>query len=380
MHVFSRKIEIPAGSMLGGYADRMHVVSTRAAQLEVHGIGGGDGVGWEICSVDALYAGVLAESNGVAGIRRVFAASHTHFAPMLDAEKPDIGIFSQAAANDFLVGIERAPRIAVAPDTCTIFSGEVQIPVYRRFDFPATRLNGFLTRHAGFFPNEKHPVDRSVKIFLFSRDKVPLFAFVYHACHPVTRADAREISADYVQALRGAVVERFGVTACLFFLGCAADIRPNLGRKRSRWLPKNRLNWRFKYPPTEQDQAEIDMQYRNAVNGAQPVESFPVKPESFELQEKKIEVHGGGMVQVPQLLVGEKLLFSFLPFEVSHRYHLETQADPASPRRFIVSCADNTQGYLPHSSQIAFGGYEVDSSRVSMKLDQRVQMNGGDLW
>lgn len=381
MYAFSNKIDIPAGSSLGGYADQIHAVSTRAAQLEVHGFGVGEGTaGWEICSVDALYAGVLADSKGTPGFRRVFAASHTHFAPMLDAAKPDIGIFSETASHDFLVGIEGASRVAVSPNVCEIFSGDVQIPVYRRFDFPSSTFNRFLTQRAGFFPNEKHPVDRSVKIFLFSHDDAPLYAFVYHACHPVTRADAQEVSADYVQALRDAVTERFGVTICLFFLGCAADVRPNLGRKRREWLPKNRLNWRFKYPPTIQDQAEIDMQYRTAVKEAKPMDSFPITSESFRLCGKKIALHGGAAINVPQLHIGGRLIFSFLPFEVSHRYHLETLVDTALPRKFIVSCADNTQGYLPHSSQMAFGGYEVDSSRAPMKLDQRVQMNGSDLW
>lgn len=381
MYVFSSKIDIPAGSSLGGYADRIHAVSTRTAQLEVHGFGVGEGAsGWEVCSVDALYAGVLAGSSCTPDFRRVFAASHTHFAPMLDAAKPDIGIFSKTASHDFLAGIEGASRVTVSPNVCEVFNGEVEIPVYRRFDFPPSIFNRFLTQHAGFFPNEEHPVDRSVKIFLFSRDDAPLFALVYHACHPVTRADAQEVSADYVQALRDAVIERFGVTVCLFLLGCAADVRPNLGRKRKKWLPRNRLNWRFKYPPTIQDQVDIDMQYRTAIKEAEPIDSFPITSASFSLCERKVALHGGATINVPQLHIGGRLLFSFLPFEVSHRYHLETLVDPALPRKFIVSCADNTMGYLPHSSQVASGGYEVDGSRVPMKLDQRVQMNGGDLW
>lgn len=381
MHAFAQKVDIPSGTTLGGYADRVHAVSTRAAQLEVHGIScDSGGTGWEICAIDALYAGALSGTKAAMGGPRVFAASHTHFAPMLDPEKPDIGLLSPVVLRQFLEGIEGAPRVEATPESCTVFSAEVQIPVYRRFDFPATIFNRFLTGRAGFFPNEKHPVDRSVKIFVFSRNDVPLFAFAYHACHPVTRANANEVSADYVQALRDAVIERFGVTACLFFLGCAADIRPNLGRKRIRWLPKNRLNWRFKYPPTLQDEADIDQQYRKAVHDATPVESFPLMPASFKLTEKEVAIEGAGIIKVPQLHIGQQLAFSFLPFEVSHRYHLDTLADTSLPRKFIVSCADHTQGYLPHPSQIAAGGYEVDSSREAMNLKQRLQMNGSDLW
>lgn len=379
MYIFSNKVEIPVGCPLGGYGDRISSTSTRTAVLEVHGFGDGES-GWEICSVDSLYAGVLATRGLASGLKRVIAASHTHFAPMIDAAKPDLGLFSKDSAQSFMVGIECAPHRFSSPDTCTTFSGEVGIPVYRRFDFPENCLNRLLTRYAGFYPNEEHPVDRSVKVFIFSRNNVPEFAFVYHACHPVTRADAQEVSADYVQALREAVLERFGLTTCLFFLGCAGDIRPNLARKRSNWLPKNRLNWRFKYPPTSQDEAYIDDQYRNAVLGANQVDSFPITPAAIQVATKKVKIEGVGLIDVPQLLVGDRLLFSFLPFEVSHRYHLETLEAPGFPREFIVSCSGDTQGYLPHPSQIPSGGYEVDGSRACMGLSERVELKVGNSW
>jgi hypothetical protein len=373
MYSFTNKVEIPAGSSLAGYGDRISSASTRAAVLEVHGFGDEDS-GWEICSVDSLYAGVLAKPGVDSGLRRVITASHTHFAPMLDAAKPDLGIFSRSAAQSFMSGIEKARRGFVSPDTCTTFSGDVNIPVYRRFDFPENRLNRLLTKYLGFYPNERHPVDRSVKIFIFSRDNVPEFAIAYHECHPVTRADAQEVSADYVQALREAIRERFRVTVCLFFLGCAGDIRPNLAKRRSNWLPKNRLNWRFKYPPTSQDEAYIDDQYRNAVRGATQVDSFPITAGEFQLVTKKVKVEGVGLIDVPQLRMGEILLFSFLPFEVSHRYHLDALEAPDLPRSLIVSCAGDTKVYLPHPSQIPFGGYEVDSSRACMGLSERVEL------
>lgn len=379
MYIFSSKVEIPAGCPLGGYGDRISSTSTRTAELEVHGFGDGESE-WEICSVDSLYAGVLATRGLVSGLKRVIAASHTHFAPMLDEAKPDLGLFSQDSAQSFMVGIEKGPRRFVSPDTCTTFSGDVGIPVYRRFDFPDNRLNRHLTRFAGFYPNEEQPIDRSVKIFIFSRDTVPEFAIVYHACHPVTRADAQEVSADYVHALRDAVLERFGLTTCLFFLGCAGDIRPNLAKRRSKWLPKNRLNWRFKYPPTSQDEAYIDDQYRNAVLGAKQVDSFSITPVAFQLANKKVNVKGLGLIDVPQLQVEDRLMFSFLPFEVSHRYHLETLEAPGFPRQFIVSCSGDTLGYLPHPSQIMSGGYEVDGSRECMGLGERVEFNVGNLW
>lgn len=381
MRMFSQRVEIPVGQKLGGYSDRLHARTNFAAKLEIHGVAGGYGDrAWEICAVDALYAGVLVDLGTEDARRRVICASHTHFAPMLDACKPDIGEYSEVAATRFGAAILHAAREEVQPDVCTVYRTEVSLPVYRRFDFPGGVLNSVLTRKAGFFPNERHPVDRSVTLFVFSRAGKAVFAFAHHACHPVTRANPNEASADYVQALRDAVANRFGVSTCLFFLGCAADIRPNLARKRVPWMPRSRLNWRFKYPPSYADEARIDAEFAAAVESAQVTMDIAIDAESIRCDFRDVLVHGLGVISVPQLRIRDELNFSFLPFEVSHRYHLDALVSGGLPRTFIVSCAGANRGYLPHPSQLEHGGYEVDGSRTSMELPQRVFMNGSDLW
>ena len=63
-------------------------------------------------------------------------------------------------------------------------------------------MNGVLTRHAGFYPNEAHPVDRGLYLFLFMAGDRALASIAYHACHPMTRCEARRASPDYIQAIR----------------------------------------------------------------------------------------------------------------------------------------------------------------------------------
>jgi hypothetical protein len=64
----------------------------------------------------------------------------------------------------------------------------------------------------------------------------------------------------------------------------------------------------------------------------------------------------------------------------SGRYHLEKLEAPVFPRKFIVSCSGDTQGYLPHPSQIPFGCYEVDGLRAFMGLGERVELKVGNSW
>ncbi len=365
MEVFSTRINIPAGSTLAGYQDRIDVPTTVPGELQAHGIvfeRADAGASWELCAVDALYAGALA--SAAAG--RMVAASHTHYAPMIDPGKPRLGRYSASTVAAFERAISAAPRIAIEPDNCVLLRAEVALPVYRRFDHPDTWLNRQLTRRAGFFPNDAQPVDRGLYLLVFRRGDQAVAVIAHHACHPMTRADARRASGDYVQAVRAAVVERLGTPHCVFLLGCNGDVRPNFAEKRKVWLPRIRLNWRFKRTPTALDQEAADSLYREAVLRAEPIDKFSFGPDDARLSSVALEFPAVGALQVPRLDLGGRVAFTFMPYEVSHRYRIEAIARDGHPRGFIVSCAGDTRGYLPHPSQLRAGGYEVLGSRLYM--------------
>jgi len=377
MYVFSCKIEVPFGYCLGGYGDSTADGTNAGGSLNVNGFGFDDLVTTrciEVCSIDALYAGDLAMRHVDQRIQRIFAASHTHFAPMLDVTKPRLGRHSPDTVGAFERAIEGASRERIVPNSCIVLRGEVKIPVYRRFDFPKSFVNDLLTRYGGLFPNDAHEVDRGVYIFLFRNGSSNLFAITYHACHPVTRHNEKAVSADYVKAIRQGILDRFGTSHSLFFLGCAGDIRPNFANKRVKWLPKSRFNWRFRYPPTEADQHEADQQYHNAIYNANAIASFSVNSSDFFFQLRNLNVKGIGNVLVPEVYIGNHLRFSFFPFEMSHRFHLSEHSREMSPTKFIVSCANHTLGYLPYPDQIPARGYEVDSSRKYMGLTERLML------
>ena len=85
-----------------------------------------------------------------------------------------------------------------------------------------------------------------------------------------------------------------------------------------------------------------------------------------------------GDVEMSRLILADQIRFEFVPFEVSHLFHLDAQAKNSG--YFIVSCANHTLGYLPHPRQLRAGGYEVDGSRGVMGLDQRVEFEGDSPW
>lgn len=380
MEVFSQSVVLAAGQSMGGFSSER--LSTRSSdELEVNGwsftdSATGDVV--ELCSLDALYAGDLVKRLLSTTEQRLFVASHTHYAPMLDGSKPRLGALAEGALAAFAGAIRNAPRRAVAPDTCRVHRAKVPVPIYRRFDVPDSRLNRFLASRAGMYPNGLQPIDQNLYLFEFARGDNTEFVVAQHACHPVSRQDRQQLSPDYVGAIRRAVRARFGVVPCLFLQGCAGDIRPNLACKRVAWLPRSRFNWRFEWPASRQGEQRVDQAYTDAVHAASLLQSLPLEAASIRIKHRVMTLQAQGAIDIPSLIIADRLSFEFVPFEVSHIFHLDARVK--DPMRFIVSCANHTLGYLPHVCQLAAGGYEVDGSREYMGLTERVVLSKGVSW
>lgn len=380
MKAFSTSIHCNAGQPLGGYAGE-RLSDAACDSLELNGLEFVDaesGERVELYSIDTLYAGELVETDLRGAPRRIFAASHTHYAPMLDATKPMLGKVCAKTLERWRQAVTNAPRHDVTPTRCTVWRAEVDVPIYRRFDVPDSAVNRWLTKHAGMYPNSAQKIDRNLYLFeLGGPDRTDL-VIAFHACHPVSRADHSKISADYVGVLRRAVRARFGQVPCLFLLGCCGDIRPNFWKKRISWLPVSRLNKRFEWPTTVASQHKADQVYANAVLKARKWKTLEFSGEELKLEYADLPLVNQPMLRIPRIRLGQHLSFEFVPFEVSHLFHLD--AHKKDPMRFIVSCADRTLGYLAHPSQIAAGGYEVDGSRQCMQLSSRVLLKESRLW
>lgn len=380
MQVYSQALNLPAGQSMGGYGGQ-RLSSAASVALEVNGwqwTDANSGQVVDLCAIDALYAGDLVDCIPKPGTIRILAASHTHYAPMLDNSKPEIGVVSSAAKVEFERGMRDARRLAVAPDRCRIYRSKVPVPIYRRFDVPSTAVNRWLTAHAGMYPNPNQLIDDNLYIFEFGQADVPSFVLCYHACHPVSRHDRTKLSADYVEAIRRTVRERFGKIPCLFLLGCAGDVRPNFSRKRVSWLPRSRLNWRFEWPVHLDSETAADHAYAEAVNNAKLWQELSLNENPCHVKPMALQLKGMAGLSFQRLTIGGKLRFDFVPFEVSHLYHLDAQKK--DPMHFIVSCADQTQGYLPHPTQLAAGGYEVDASRSCMNMAGRAEWQAQQPW
>ncbi|UCJ15192.1 hypothetical protein K5Q02_15125 [Pseudomonas sp. MM211] len=322
--------------------------------------------------MDALYAGRLVEYFKNSEVSHIFAATHTHYAPMLDDRKPHIGQFSSAGFEAYVSALKQSEFEEVDSTLCRLYRAEVDVPIYRRFDYPDNSLNRFLSSRFGFYPNEAKVIDKSIYLFEFGDEHRAHFVMVYHACHPTSRGVSCELSSDYIGAIRQAVRKRFAVNVVVFLQGCAGDIRPNLARKRVSWLPRFRLNWKFNWLPKVDSVLRLNEKYFDAVMGAVKYQDVSLEGGKVGFNIRKLKILSGEAVDTFSINLFDAIGFHFFPFEVSHLYHLEMPSlDTAN---FIVSCTNDTIGYLSHPSQHQAAGYEVFGSLYYMGLKEKIEV------
>lgn len=369
--IFSSRVKVNAGESLGG-GDPGRFSQNASDILEVNGISftAQDGRAYRLCSIDALYAGRLVAECRSDTETHIFAASHTHYAPMLDDTKPHIGSFSRSGYEAYVLALLQAKGKATRPTRCRLYRAEVDVPVYRRFDYPDNIVNRILAAHFGFYPNEGRKIDRHIYLFEFGNQNKADFVIVYHACHPVTQGIGCELSPDYVGAIRQAVRKRFNVETVMFLQGCAGDIRPNLATKRIAWLPRFRLNWKFNWKPTACLIADVNRKYAHAVAAATKYRDIDLGEHPFDVTVRQLALSSGRQVTSFRISLPGEINFDFLPFEVSHIYQLDLAN--ARGAHFIVSCVNETSGYLSHPSQYRAGGYEVEGSLYYMGLREKL--------
>jgi hypothetical protein len=174
----------------------------------------------------------------------LFAASHTHFAPAMDSSKPRLGpvdpayvdLVAERAAT--LLRRLASARGGPAEPRVEYRSGVAAHAINRRrMGWRLSPRAPYLPRRAVLrAPNPTGPRDETVHVVtLRDASGRPAAALWSYACHPVSFAEPRHVSADYPGVVRRALRAALGSDMPVLFLqGCAGDIRPReLGRPRA---------------------------------------------------------------------------------------------------------------------------------------------------
>lgn len=166
-------------------------------------------------------------------------ASHTHFAPPVDATKPALGLLDQS----YLDWVERQccellSNIAARPMQPVNFRlGMLQWNgvVYRRLRWLFPHIWGRrISLGVVIAPNHRKRINRDLRILELVDNFGKSIALIWSgSCHPLGWPNELELSSDYIGVVRERLQDSIGRhTPVLFLQGFAGDLRPDVPENR----------------------------------------------------------------------------------------------------------------------------------------------------
>lgn len=318
----------------------------------------------ELIAVDSLYPGDLANVLPDS----ITVANHSHFMPSLDRTKPLLGEFKPDYLNSILK-IRASSKYHEISDQLKlkVYKTSVSSICYRRWDAEKNIFRYICSRTGAMFPDLSFPINRDILVFLFEDlDEIARFAFIYHSNHPTNiENDKFEFSSDFWDILRSSLRKKFGEISIFCFPGNIGDVRSNKTRKRFELLPDVPLNRKFSSYKDDINLSNYYYEYENSISNLSLINQAELNRQSVYTETAQIRV-ANELLIVKILHVGE-YQFRFFPFELSSIFEKRLEYDNMC-RKFNVSCSGFTRGYLPHLTQVSYGGYEVRDSLAIMGL------------
>ena len=340
-----------------------------------------------LISIDTLYAGDLCDLvadrlKDQPGLSIVFAASHTHYAPATDSSLPALGRVDHAWLSHTAEAIgdtvatalhgpqHRCPSVAHAVGTAPI--GVVR----RRFGVKPLRRPPFVYAGVTNAPNRRaEPISR-IDVVTIGEQHDPLAIIWSVGCHPSAAPWGTAVTADFVGRVRAHIRREFGPVTVLFLQGGAGDVRPSVAVPEGidRWMReawsvvRGSTPWRT---PTEQQWGRWAERIGSSVCRA--AFSGPASGLSASLRSASAPLplrnrRGQVDLTVDRIRLSDHVALTGVNAELMHSH-------PAALRQamgvddVVFGYSGHVFGYLPRTSMVASGGYEVGGHHIPFEMD-----------
>jgi hypothetical protein len=302
----------------------------------------------------------------------ILAATHTHFAPMLDATKPRLGIAEREyreRIEDKAYGVLRELLEQDGEAVSLRYSrGAMRGQVCRR-SLRATLADGGVVYHSVMAPNAAEPVDDALTVIRFDTYDGRPKAIVWNwACHPVGFPELEAVSADFPGTVRRRIKAEFGPQIEVLFLqGCAGDIRPDTtpaGGARDAVPPTDRDIEFSPFTPDGWERwaaaiADGVLRQVLATNGwIQIAPAIASSSCSIRLDRVASEA-GDTMMGMRLLMLARDLAIVCWSAEPVSGYAVRLRSLLPECTVIAAGYVDTVFGYLPTDRMVRFGGYEV---------------------
>lgn len=313
-------------------------------------------------------------------------ASHTHFAPALDPNLPELGEHDRQYAENVLKSVT-ALCMSIMLDVhltgceASYAKAAASHSINRRKQGFAPRF-GFppFKRSVLRLPNAEGPKDDNIKVLVFNsiQEQKALGVIISYPCHPVGNPDPDAVSADYPGVLRGRARAMLGDGIPVVFLpGFSGNIRPNSVTK----FPKSPIQMlhrlingsvfkQFSVPDWKLWMQGLSDVFASAVHGEQkhihfgPLEAGRVTIPFSSLME---EVDARS-ISFQALSFGSDLLVLGISAEVVIEYQKILSEHMGRWSNILTTgYIDGVAAYLPIDTMLDGGGLEVLSPGYSLE-------------
>lgn len=334
-----------------------------------------------LISVDCLYPGPALRKrieeelhDSLAPAQIFLAGSHTHFAPMLDPTKPDLGEVDPDHLDATALRIAGLCRGLLNSHQTLVRMGsthyETKAAVGRRRRRPVTGAEGRLRFNSvAMAPSElKHP--NTANLITFTDGAGQVKGVIWQLpCHPTAAPSAGGHTAEFPGQVRQRFRRQIGANVPFVFLqGFSGDLRPPsvaTPRGARDWVRRVVLGrWFEPFNQVEYDTwvAALYSEFEEALANARPDETHAVVAQRVEGPLSRLATERSSSertVSWHRVSLGKHDIVGVSAEPVSEYAHWLEQH---SPNRCIVpvGCIDDAYGYLPTQRMLKEGGYEAD--------------------
>lgn len=367
---------------LAGFAEREGIYTQVMDELEINLAAiKQDGKLVLIYSVDTLFVpdsfvSLIVDSFGREhGIHEQdvwMAATHTHYAPSLDKEKPALGTVNDEYYKFVTEQLLQLTQKVLNSDFVNVHvqygNGKSALNVNRRKKLVRPRNKFSLYYKVLMYPDYAGVKDDDIHLVKFADDNGQVKIVLWnYACHPVGYPHMHRVTAEYIGIIRQKLRIEFNNDSLpvSFLIGFAGNMKPDLTPvTHTRWIDK--LKFAFQLGPkyvrfpdtasylqwTELLWEELKIILDNVKSSAPSL----VQTTQHDILLSDIIGDTGHKIHFKKLLFAEGFHFTGVSAEVLAEYkYLLERIEPS----INVGCLAGTRIYLPTDKNVTEGGYEV---------------------
>lgn len=319
-------------------------------------------------------------------------ASHTHFAPSLDKEKPVLGEvddeYYTIVKNKLLELTQTVVESEFKKVSIEYGSSTSELNVNRRKKLWRPKKGGGLFRKVLLYPDYEGVKDDSIHTIKLINESGKVETILWnYACHAVGFPKRNSVSADFIGHIRMKIREEYNTEKLpvIFMLGFAGNLKPDVSvATNTRWQDK--LGYLFqlgakymRFPGMDAYSEWIDMlwgEVNSSLSKTEKAYAAKIKTAQTEIPLNRIIGNSDKSIRFKKLELFNKE-FVGISSEVFAEYK-EHVKNVLEKETINIGCLAGTYIYLPTDKNVKEGGYEVEMFQSRFGIDGEFK-NGIDV-